>query len=75
MVLMTNNKTISSPYLSIFPDYEDAICNAISLSGDSDTMARITGGLAQAYYKTIPELVVKEVKTRLFPPTCPLFFN
>lgn len=31
-------------------DFEDAIRNAISLGGDSDTLACITGGIAQAYY-------------------------
>ena len=31
-------------------DYEDAIRNAISLGGDSDTLACITGSVAGAYY-------------------------
>jgi ADP-ribosylglycohydrolase len=31
-------------------DFEDAVRNAISLGGDSDTLACITGGIAQAYY-------------------------
>jgi ADP-ribosylglycohydrolase len=31
-------------------DFEDAIRNAISLGGDSDTLACITGGIAQAHY-------------------------
>jgi ADP-ribosylglycohydrolase len=30
--------------------YEDAIRNAISLGGDSDTLACITGGIAEAFY-------------------------
>jgi ADP-ribosylglycohydrolase len=30
--------------------YEDAIRNAISLGGDADTLACITGGIAEAYY-------------------------
>ena len=30
--------------------FEDAIRNAISIGGDSDTIAAITGGLAEAYY-------------------------
>lgn len=30
--------------------YEDAIRNAISLGGDADTLACITGGVAEAYY-------------------------
>lgn len=31
-------------------DYEDAIRNAISIGGDSDTIAAITGGMAASYY-------------------------
>lgn len=40
-------------------DYEDAIRNAISLGGDSDTLAAITGGIAEAYFG-IP-LCIKQV--------------
>lgn len=32
-------------------DFEDAIRNAISLGGDSDTLAAITGSIAWAYYR------------------------
>jgi ADP-ribosylglycohydrolase len=35
--------------------YESAIRLAISLGGDADTLACITGGIAQAYYSTIPK--------------------
>lgn len=31
-------------------DFEDAIRNAISIGGDSDTVAAICGGIAEAYY-------------------------
>ncbi|MBQ0107972.1 MAG: ADP-ribosylglycohydrolase family protein [Phascolarctobacterium sp.] len=31
-------------------DFEDAIRNAISLGGDSDTLAAITGSIAEAYF-------------------------
>ena len=31
-------------------DFEEAIRNAISLGGDSDTLAAITGGIAEAAY-------------------------
>jgi len=37
-------------------DFEDAIRNAISLGGDSDTLACITGGIAQAYYGVPAEI-------------------
>ena len=43
-------------------DFEDAIRISISLGGDSDTMACITGGLAQAYYKVIPEYIIKRMR-------------
>ena len=31
-------------------DYEDVICNCISIGGDSDTIAAIAGGIAEAYF-------------------------
>jgi len=31
-------------------DFEDAIRNAVSIGGDSDTLAAITGSIAEAYY-------------------------
>ncbi|MFN5635411.1 MAG: ADP-ribosylglycohydrolase family protein [Flavobacteriia bacterium] len=46
-------------------DYESTIRLAISLGGDSDTIACIAGGIAQAYYKTIPQEIVQEVMQRL----------
>jgi ADP-ribosylglycohydrolase len=48
-------------------DFESAIRNAISLGGDSDTMACIAGGIAEAFYKKIPEHIVFETKSRLNP--------
>jgi ADP-ribosylglycohydrolase len=42
-------------------DYEDAIRKAISLGGDSDTLACITGGIAEAFYKKIPTAIVERV--------------
>jgi len=45
--------------------YEDAVKKAISLGGDSDTMACIAGGIAQAYYKSIPTPIVKKVRETL----------
>ena len=35
-------------------DYEDAIRKAISLGGDADTLACITGGIAEAHYGSVP---------------------
>ena len=36
-------------------DFESAIRLAVSLGGDSDTLACITGGIAEAFYKKIPD--------------------
>jgi ADP-ribosylglycohydrolase len=35
-------------------DYEDAIRKAISLGGDADTLACITGGIAEPFYGGVP---------------------
>lgn len=43
-------------------NFEDAIKLAISLGGDADTLAAITGSIAEAYYG-IPDKLVKKVKT------------
>jgi ADP-ribosylglycohydrolase len=42
-------------------DFENAIRLAVSLGGDSDTIACITGGIAEAYYRTIPEDIINNV--------------
>jgi ADP-ribosylglycohydrolase len=42
--------------------YEDAIRNAISLGGDSDTLACITGGIAEAFYSAVPTVILEQVK-------------
>jgi ADP-ribosylglycohydrolase len=48
-------------------DYESSIRLAISLGGDSDTIACITGGIAEAFYKSVPDHIIKNVLT-LLPP-------
>jgi ADP-ribosylglycohydrolase len=47
--------------------WQDAVKNAVSLGGDADTMACIAGGIAQAYYKTMPENIVAQVRQSLTP--------
>ncbi len=42
-------------------DFEDAIRNAISLGGDSDTLACITGGIAEAFYGGVPDFISHKV--------------
>ena len=44
-------------------NFEDAIRKAVSLGGDSDTLACITGGIAEAFYKDLPaEMVERTMK-------------
>ncbi|HDR14291.1 MAG TPA: ADP-ribosylglycohydrolase family protein [Desulfobacteraceae bacterium] len=47
--------------------YEDAIRNAVSLGGDSDTLACITGGIAEAYYGPVEHWIAENVE-KIFPP-------
>ena len=42
-------------------DFEDAIRNAISIGGDSDTLAAITGSIAEAAYG-----IPKDIKEKAF---------
>ena len=44
-------------------NYEDAVRNAISLGGDSDTLGSIAGGIAEALHG-IPEDIKEEAKNR-----------
>lgn len=46
-------------------NFEDAIRNAISIGGDSDTIGAITGSVAEAYYGVPPELAEKVVNAYL----------
>ncbi|MEW5920931.1 MAG: ADP-ribosylglycohydrolase family protein [Bacillota bacterium] len=48
-------------------DYEDAVRKAVSLGGDSDTIACITGGIAQAFYRRIPRYILNKTQD-LLPP-------
>jgi ADP-ribosylglycohydrolase len=42
-------------------DFENAIRLAISIGGDSDTIACITGGIAEAYYQKTPDNIIENV--------------
>jgi ADP-ribosylglycohydrolase len=42
-------------------DFEDAVRKAISIGGDSDTIACITGGIAEAFYGGIPNEIREDV--------------
>lgn len=47
-------------------DFEDALRTAVSLGGDSDTLAAITGSIAEAFYG-VPEELRHECRKRLTP--------
>ena len=45
--------------------YEEAVRLAVSLGGDSDTLACITGSIAEAYYGMVPDQIARETYQRL----------
>lgn len=45
--------------------FEDALRNAVSLGGDSDTLACITGGIAEAWYGAVPGPIQEQVRRYL----------
>lgn len=47
--------------------FEDAVRNAVSLGGDSDTIACMTGAMAQAYFGEVPYQVEEKVRSMLSP--------
>ena len=47
-------------------DYEEAVRNAVSLGGDSDTMACIAGSIAEAFYG-LPDEIAESTLERLPP--------
>ena len=49
-------------------DFEDAVRNAVSLGGDSDTLAAITGSIALAFYDKLPATARKKQKNWSRPP-------
>ncbi|NLA04674.1 MAG: ADP-ribosylglycohydrolase family protein [Firmicutes bacterium] len=48
-------------------DFEDAVRKAVSIGGDSDTIACITGGIAQAHYGAVPSFIEEKVRQLLAP--------
>jgi ADP-ribosylglycohydrolase len=49
-------------------DFEDAVRKAVSLGGDSDTQACMAGGIAQAFYGSVPEGITRRVYEILDDP-------
>lgn len=62
----TCQKTVPEAIIAFLEskDFEDAIRNAVSLGGDTDTLGAITGSIAEAYYD-IPEWLMKECRNRI----------
>jgi uncharacterized protein (DUF1810 family) len=59
-------------------DYVDTIRNAISIGGDSDTIAAIAGGVAEAYYgipDTLKETIFKYYLDENFKETADKFYQ
>lgn len=54
-------------------DFEDAVRNAISLGGDADTLACITGGIAHAYYGGVPNDLADKTLESLPEPLRPVW--
>ncbi|MCD7846356.1 MAG: ADP-ribosylglycohydrolase family protein [Oscillospiraceae bacterium] len=65
----TCQKTVPEAIIAFLEsaDFEDAIRNAISLGGDSDTLAAITGSIAEAAYG-IPGWIQDKALSYLAPP-------
>jgi len=60
----TCQDTVPQALMAFFEStsFEDAIRNAISVGGDSDTLATITGGVAEAYYGVPGDLKQKALE-------------
>ena len=66
----TNGKETAQQALMSFlctDNFEDAIRYAVSLGTDSDTVGAIVGGIAEAFYREVPEHVKSEIHHRAFP--------
>lgn len=51
-------------------NFEDAIRNAVSVGGDSDTIACMTGGIAQAFYGGVPKAIADQTLSHLNEHLC-----
>ncbi len=62
----TCQKTVPEAIIAFLEgnDFEDAVRNAVSLGGDTDTLAAITGSIAEAFFG-IPAILIGECKARI----------
>jgi ADP-ribosylglycohydrolase len=63
----TCQRTVPEAFTAFFEstNFEDAIRLAVSLGGDTDTLACITGGMAEAFYGGVPKEIETEALSRL----------
>lgn len=60
-------ETVRPALISLFnaTSYEDAIRNAVSFGGDTDTITSICAAVSEAYFKTIPDNIKTKAKKYL----------
>ncbi len=65
----TCQRTVPEALIAFFGStgFEHALRLAVSLGGDSDTLACITGGVAEAFYGGVPAAIAEETLARLTP--------
>ena len=66
----TCQETVPEALIAFFDStsYEHALRLAISLGGDADTLACITGGIAEAWYGVIPDVLHRFAAARIPAP-------
>ena len=64
---VTCQGTVPAALIAFFDSHNflDAIRKAVALGGDADTLAAITGSVAEAYYGAAPDGIVIEVQKLL----------
>ena len=62
----TCQKTVPEAIIAFLEaqNFEDAIRNAVSLGGDTDTLGTITGSIAEAFFD-IPAILIAECRERI----------
>lgn len=56
-------------------DFEDAIRNAVSVGGDSSTIAAVAGAFAEAYYKKVPPEMARMALSYLTPDLFQIYID
>ncbi len=65
----TCQRTVPEALITFFDStgFEHAVRLAVSLGGDADTLACITGSVAEAFYGSVPAAIAEETLRRLTP--------